>query len=359
MDENNYFVYLDITVGDEKVGRVVLELFKNTAPKTAENFRALCTGERGIGSTGKPLCYKNTVFHKAISLFMIQGGDTTNFDGTGGESIYGCDFEDETFERKHLGPGVLSMANAGPNTNGSQFFITVVACPHLDGKNVAFGEVRAGMGVVKCVAEQPTDENDRPLKDCVVSGCGELCYGEDWGINENDGTEDIYPPYPEDWQFPTKEMNYIEDAIMKIKNSGNHYFRKGNMTNAESKYQKALRYIECRLRSQPECINAAATTELACLQNLAATKLRQNVYREALMYCNRALALDAQSVKALYRRGQAWHRLGDYQAAQRDLGIALTLRPDDTLIKCELKSVQQDAVHYYKSEKRLFKMMFQ
>ncbi|XP_049835802.1 uncharacterized protein LOC126281167 isoform X3 [Schistocerca gregaria] len=318
MDENNYFVYLDITVGDEKVGRVVLELFKNTAPKTAENFRALCTGERGIGSTGKPLCYKNTVFHKAISLFMIQGGDTTNFDGTGGESIYGCDFEDETFERKHLGPGVLSMANAGPNTNGSQFFITVVACPHLDGKNVAFGEVRAGMGVVKCVAEQPTDENDRPLK-----------------------------------------MNYIEDAIMKIKNSGNHYFRKGNMTNAESKYQKALRYIECRLRSQPECINAAATTELACLQNLAATKLRQNVYREALMYCNRALALDAQSVKALYRRGQAWHRLGDYQAAQRDLGIALTLRPDDTLIKCELKSVQQDAVHYYKSEKRLFKMMFQ
>nr|CAD7590541.1 unnamed protein product [Timema genevievae] len=185
------------------VGRIVLELFKDVAPKTVENFRCLCTGEKGVRPSGKRLHYKHTIFHKAVSQFIIQGGDVTNFDGSGGESIYGEKFDDETFIIKHDKPGVLSMANGGPNTNSSQFFITTVPCPHLDNINVAFGEVRAGFQVVTEVSGVQT-EKDRPILPCVVEDCGELQPDSDWGLAENDGTPDKYPPFPEDWELSTE-----------------------------------------------------------------------------------------------------------------------------------------------------------
>eukprot|EP00070_Physeter_catodon_P037365 XP_028344259.1 peptidyl-prolyl cis-trans isomerase-like [Physeter catodon] len=166
-------VFFDITIGGKPAGRIVFELFKNIVPRTAENFRALCTGEKGRGVSGKPLSYKGCSFHRIIPEFMCQGGDFTNFNGTGGESIYGMKFADENFELKHTEPFLLSMANSGPNTNGSQFFITTVPCPWLDGKHVVFGKVVEGTDVVKQMEQQGT-RSGTVKQPVVIADCGQL-----------------------------------------------------------------------------------------------------------------------------------------------------------------------------------------
>eukprot|EP00992_Anisonema_acinus_P009510 TRINITY_DN5730_c0_g2_i1.p1 TRINITY_DN5730_c0_g2~~TRINITY_DN5730_c0_g2_i1.p1 ORF type:complete len:242 (+),score=25.58 TRINITY_DN5730_c0_g2_i1:62-787(+) len=171
-------VFFDITIGNRPAGSIEIELFKSVVPKTAENFRCLCTGEKGRSKiSGKPLHYKGSTFHRIIPGFMCQGGDFTRGDGTGGESIYGETFADENFKLRHDSPMTLSMANSGPGTNGSQFFITTGTsagtCAHLNMKHVVFGKVVRGQDVVKAM-EKEGSKSGTPRRKIVIVDCGEM-----------------------------------------------------------------------------------------------------------------------------------------------------------------------------------------
>uniref|UniRef100_A0A671SM26 Peptidyl-prolyl cis-trans isomerase D n=1 Tax=Sinocyclocheilus anshuiensis TaxID=1608454 RepID=A0A671SM26_9TELE len=335
---DNPRVFFDVDIVGERVGRIVFELFADVVPRTAENFRALCTGEKGIGkSTGKPLHFKGCPFHRIIEKFMVQGGDFSNQNGTGGESIYGDKFEDENFYYMHDREGLLSMANAGPNTNGSQFFITTVPTPHLDSKHVVFGQVLKGMGVVKMLEGIET-KDDNPVKPCIIAECGEHKAGDDCGIAPNDGSEDA-----------NKVLSVAED----VKNIGNNLFKAQNWQSAIKEYSKALRYLEIcsNTLDDDSAQKKLEPTALSCILNTAACKLKLKLWQEAIESCDEALELNQTNTKALFRRAQVW------QGTQRiQQGHAQEIAPDDKAIGNEMLKVKQQVKE--EKEKRRFTPKF-
>ena len=169
-DPSNPKVFFDISVGDNEPKRLAFQLFKNIVPKTVENFLTITQGNK----SDEKQTYKGSIFHRLIKGFMLQGGDYENRNGTGGRSIWGEKFNDENFKVKHTKRGLLSMANAGPNTNGSQFFITFTPTPHLDGKHVVFGKLIEGQEFLDELEQEPTEPGDKPTREIRVADCGLL-----------------------------------------------------------------------------------------------------------------------------------------------------------------------------------------
>ncbi|XVF67624.1 hypothetical protein PTKIN_Ptkin10aG0136200 [Pterospermum kingtungense] len=325
--------YLDISIGEELEGRIIVELFNDVVSKTAENFRALCTGEKGIGpNTAVPLHYKGVHFHQVIKGFMVQGGDISAGDGTGGESIYGLKFEDENFELKHERKGMLSMANAGPNTNGSQFFITTTRTSHLDGKHVVFGKIVKGMGVVRAIEHVTTGEADCPVVDVKIADCGEILEGADDGISNffNDG--DIYADWPADLDEIPDELSWWIIAVDSIKAFGNEHFKKQDNKMALRKYRKALRYLDICWEKEgidEEKSSSLRKTKSQIFTNSSACKLKLGDLKGALLDTEFAMRDGENNVKALFRQGQAHMALNDVDGAAESFKKALQLEPND------------------------------
>ncbi|KAK8517555.1 hypothetical protein V6N13_127724 [Hibiscus sabdariffa] len=364
--------YLDISIGGELQGRIVVELHKDVVPKTAENFRALCTGEKGIGpNTAASLHYKGVRFHRIIRGFMIQGGDISAGDGTGGESIYGLKFEDENFELKHERKGMLSMANMGPNTNGSQFFITTTRTPHLDGKHVVFGKVLKGMGVVRSIEHVATEDGDYPTQDVIVEDCGEIPEGADDGVSNFFKDGDIYPDWPADLDKRTVEISWWMMAVDSIKAFGNYQYKKQDYKIAIRKYWKALRYLD--VCWDLEAIDQAKSSSLRktksqILSNSSASKLKLGDLKGALLDADFAIRDGEDNVKAFFRQGQAYMALNDIDAAVESFKKALELEPNDGGIKKELAAARKKVIELVTllqvadrrdQEKKAYSKMFQ
>ncbi len=380
-----------------KPERLVFELYADKVPKTADNFRALCTGERGVGKSEKPLHYKGSRFHRIIPRFMCQGGDFTLGDGRGGESIYGEKFEDEDLSGKHDRPFLLSMANAGPGTNGSQFFITTVPTPHLDGKHVVFGRLLKGKGTVRRMENTPTADQDKPVHPVTIVDCGEASLEEleKSAAAAAEGEEDRYEDFPQDYEEePIEEDPKLCFRIAtELKALGGKYFAKQEYEPALEKWQKAQRYLAVHpimpdnvkgtdpkfeddyynLKTPLQLNSALCALKLHKPPTSADLQLAEKETTSVLTRLN-AAALDglapeevakqvaaptrAELAKAYYRRALAkiaGKRLDD---AEKDLAEALRFAPEDAGIRKEKASVATKRAEAIKKQRAAYSKMF-
>ncbi|RCI16713.1 hypothetical protein L249_1926 [Ophiocordyceps polyrhachis-furcata BCC 54312] len=327
-------VFFDVTIGGKPAGRITMELYSDLVPKTADNFRCLCTGEKGLGKSGKPLHYKGSIFHRVIKQFMIQGGDFTAGDGTGGESIYGAKFEDEAFPEKHEKPFLLSMANAG--------------------------------AIVRQIENLKTTTGDKPGKEAVIADCGELegdaALAAD--VSQPDAMGDPYEDFPEDCSEGLDAEKVLKIAT-DCKDFGNKAFKAGDIPLGLSKYEKGLRY----LNEDPDLDDAPATTKqsldalrFSLNNNAALLSSKLNAWDDAIRYATAALAVpatsDADRAKAYFRRGFAHVRAKDEESALKDLGEAHRLVPSDGVVANELTAVKAKAAARAAKEKAAYKKFF-
>lgn len=362
-------VYFDIEIGDRKEGRIVFELYNDVVPKTAENFRALCTGEKGKGKSGKLLSYRGSIFHRVIKQFMIQGGDFTAFNGTGGESIYGEKFDDENFKLKHTKPFLLSMANSGPGTNGSQFFITTVPTPHLDGKHVVFGEVLNGNNVVRKI-EGLTTQSDKPYPDDVkVAACGQL-EGEDFlksTQKEPDPLGDKYEDFPDDQGKDLTGKEYYTIAA-DIKDLSTKAFKNGDYETAIDKTNKSLRYLnewpQPNDSDPPELAAQFKTLRLTLHNNNSLFALKAKRYDDAIKWAGFAIdnfepdTKDTDKAKAFYRRAQGKLAMKDPDGTIEDYREAARLAPTDANILKGLKELEKAQEKALQADKKKYRNAF-
>ncbi|KAJ4287083.1 cytochrome P450 monooxygenase 41 [Collariella sp. IMI 366227] len=361
-------VFFDITIGGKPAGRITFELFNDVVPKTAENFRALCTGEKGVGKMGKPLHFKGSAFHRVIKQFMIQGGDFTAGNGTGGESIYGAKFADEMLVPVRISE-LAQPAARSKCTNGSQFFVTTVATPHLDNKHVVFGQVLSGKSVVRQIENLRT-QNDKPSKDAVIADCGELSPSEAVTADSKqaDAYGDEYEDFPEDQakEGEALDARKIVDIAAACKDFGNKAFKAGDLSAALDKYQKGLRYLneDPETDKEPNFIKEKLDAlRFSLNSNAALMNLKLGSWDETVRSADSALAVkgdhaDKDKAKALYRRGYAQVRLKDEDAAQKSLEEAQKLAPEDSAINTELAAVKKAAAARRAKEKAAFKKFF-
>lgn len=298
---------------------------------------------------------------------MIQGGDFTNGNGTGGESIYGEKFEDENFKTLHDKPFLLSMANAGPNTNGSQFFITTVPTPHLDGKHCVFGQLISGKGVVKAIERTEKSSDDKPLKDCVIVDCGELPadYVPEPTIPVDDGTGDVYADELEDNEsFDVNDPVPVLKAIEHIKEIGTKLFKAGELEKSLAKYNKTVSYLKA---FEPEDMPAEQITKCnqllwSTLLNVALVSLKLNRNTNALDAATSAIKVDEiddkSKGKALYRRGSAYLALKNTVDAVASFDAALKLCPNDGAILKGIKDAESMEKARRLKEKKAYSKIF-
>lgn len=381
------FVYLDIAVAGEPAGRVVFELFEDT-PLTSANFRALCKGDSPAPAGSVPLHYKGSNIHRIVRNFAIQGGDIVYGDGTGGSSIYGESFDDENFVHNHAEPFVLSMANAGPNSNKSQFFVTLKGSPHLDGKHVAFGKVVAGKSVLRLLEDLETAPGDAPVLPVTISDCGELQRDAKLlmpFIGSQDGlTADKYEEHPDDNFNLGKgegELNFDdpEQALrvtQEIKAFATEVYKMAGEAEDEQertmvlrvalqKYKKALRYV-FELSPDPDSSKQAhdefQKLKLALHQNVGLVALQLKNHDQVINSTTSALEMECagarDKAKALSRRSSAYQGLKKLERALSDLEEAHELLPSDPQIAKRLATLKQETEKKEQKQKAQYAKFF-